>query len=258
MIGVTIGINTTYKPLAKLAAKCFQEMTGLEVVILGESELKQSGLTHPASLKLKAFDFVHDNNIIYFDADWFCTKNWDPTTFSNSKLITACNDFVLKIDFPKQYPEYNSRNFDDYHLNNLAYHPINEIRNDYVNEIKEFSGLKLEYGKWINTGLWIANRQHHQKWLNKSLEYYIGSIGHHPEYFEQPAMNKAIESLEIKINYLGRKYNTLVASEKQWSNCLVGMHVKLKHHKDFIDRIINNQIQTSKQVKEYFLYGKSK
>ncbi|PKP35447.1 MAG: hypothetical protein CVU00_02510 [Bacteroidetes bacterium HGW-Bacteroidetes-17] len=256
MIGITIGISPIYEALAKLSAKCFQEMTSLEVTILGEKELLQSGLTHPASLKLKAFDFVEDDNILYFDADWFCTNIWNPTIFSNCKLITACNDFVLKIDFPNQYPDYDFRKFDDYHIENLASHPISEIRNDYINEIKEFSGLKLEFGKWINTGMWIANRKHHQEWLNKSLGYYIGSIGHHPEYYEQPAMNKAIEKLDLKINYLSRKYNTLVVKEKKWSNSLVGMHVKVKHHQDFIEKITSNQIQTSKQVNEYFFNGK--
>lgn len=258
MIGVTIGISPIHESLAKLSAKCFKEMTGLEVLILGERELKQSGLTHPASLKLKIFDFVDDDNILYFDADWFCTKNWNPAIYSNSKLITACNDFVLKIDFPKQYPEYDFRKFDDYHLNNLAFHPITEIRNDYINEIIEFSGIKLEFGKWINTGLWIANKKYHQEWLNKSLEYYIGSVGHHPIYYEQPAMNKAIEELEIEINYLCRKYNTLIVSEKKWPDSLIGLHVKLKHHQNFIDGIISNQIQTSKQVYEYFFNGKCK
>ena len=102
MIAITIGINPLYKALANLSAQCLQDMTGLEVFILGERELKQSGLAHPASLKLKAFDFVDDDNILYFDADWFCTNNWNPTIFSNSKLITACNDFVLTVDFPKQ------------------------------------------------------------------------------------------------------------------------------------------------------------
>ncbi len=256
MIGVTIGISPIYEALAKLSAKCFKEMTGLEVVVLGERELNQSGLAHPASLKLKAFDFVAEDNILYFDADWFCTKIWNPTTFSNSKLITACNDFVLNIDFPKQYPEYHMRKFDDYHLNNLAFHPTSEIRTDYINEIKKFSGIELEFGKWINTGLWIANKMHHQQWLNKSLEYYLGSVGHHPEYYEQPAMNKAIEELELEINYLSRKYNTLIVSKKKWLDSLVGLHVKLKHHQNFIDRIISNEIQTSKQVNEYFFNGK--
>lgn len=256
MIGVTIGISPVYKALANLSAKCFNEMTGLEVLILGEKELEQSGLTHPASLKLKTFDFVNDDNVLYFDADWFCTKNWNPTIFSNSKTIAACNDFVLNIDFPKQYPEYDIRKFDDYHLNNLAFHPTTEIRTDYIKEIKRFSGTELEFGKWINTGLWIANKNYHHEWLNKSLEYYFGSVGHHPEYYEQPAMNKAIEELELEINYLSRKYNTLIVSEKKWSDSLVGLHVKLKHHKDFIDKIISNQIQSSKQVNEYFFNDK--
>ena len=182
MIGITIGINPIYEALAKLAAKCFQEMTGLDVLVLGERELMQSGLTHPASLKLKIFDFVKDDNIIYFDADWFCTQNWNPIIYSGSKSIIACNDFVLNIDFPKQYPDYDFHKFDNYHLNNLALRPITDIRNDYINEIKEFSGIKMGFAKWINTGLWIANKKHHQEWLNKSLEYYIDSVGHHPQY----------------------------------------------------------------------------
>jgi len=256
MIGVTIGIGPVHEAIAKISAKCFLEMTGLDVLILGEKELKQSGLTHPASLKLKAFDFVDDDDILYFDADWFCIKNWNPLIFNNSKLITVCNDFVLKIDFPKQYEDYDVKKFDDYNLNNLAFHSISEIRNEYIDEIKEFSGIKLEYSKWINTGLWIANKKHHQEWLDKSFKNYIGSIGHHPQYYEQPSMNKAIEELGLEIKYLGRKYNTLVASKKKWLDGLVGMHVKLKHHQDFIDKIISSQIQTSQQVKEYFLNGK--
>lgn len=258
MICITIGIGPIHESLARISARCLQEMTGLDVLILGERELKQSGLTNAAALKLKAFDFVNYDNILYFDADWFCIRNWNPTVLSNNSLISACNDFVLTIDFPKQYQGYDYHKFECYHLNNLAFHPISEIRDDYINEIKDFSKINLEFGKWINTGFWIANKKYHQQWLNKSLDYYNGSVGHHPEYYEQPAMNKAIEELEIGINYLSRKYNVLVTSRKDWPDKLVGLHIKIKHHQDFVDRIIRGLIKTPEQVKEYFANDKRK
>ena len=67
---------------------------------------------------------------------------------------------------------------------------------------------------------------------------------------------RSIEELVLEINYLSRKYNTLIVSEKKWSDSLVGLHIKLKHHQNFMDRIISNHIQTSKQVNEYFFNGK--
>ena len=252
MIGVTIGINRIYNSLAKLSTQCFKEMTGLDSIILGEKELKKSGLSHPASLKLMAFDFVGDDNIVYFDADWFCVKNWNPTTFSGEKSIIACNDFVLNIDFPKQYQDYDIHNFNNYHLNNLASHALPEIRNEYIKEIEAFSRIKLKYGKWINTGLWIANKKYHNEWLKKSLEFYISGVGHHPEYYEQPAMNLAIEKLGIEVNYLSRKYNTLVATRRKWPTYLNGLHVKVKHHQEFISKISNSEIKTTRQVQDYF------
>jgi hypothetical protein len=252
MVGVTIGINTIHEVLAKLSAYCFSEMTGLEVIILGEKELQKSGLSHPASLKLKAFDFVNDDNILYFDADWFCTQNWNPKIFENMKSITACNDFVLNIDWPNQYHKYDFVKFNDYHLDNLAFHPITESRSDYINEIRTFSKILLEYGKWINTGFWIANREYHKDWLDKSMEYYTNSIGHHLEYYEQPAMNLAIEELGIKVNYLNRNYNTLVATREKWPPYLVGLHVKVKHNKKFLSKVLSGEIKTTKQVQDFF------
>ena len=252
MIGVTIGVNPIYKELAKLSARCFEEMTGLEVIILGEKEFMKSGLPHPASLKLAIFDLVNKENILYFDADWFCTKKWNPIIFNNKKAITACNDFVLNCDWPNQYENYDNAKFHNYHLDNFSSHLFSETRNDYINEIKSFSGIKSEYDKWINTGLWIANRAYHKEWLNKSMEYYIGFVGHHSEYYEQPAMNLAIEKLGIEVNYLSRTYNTLVATRDKWPPYLLGLHVKVKHHQKFLSKVLAGEIKNVKQVQDFF------
>jgi len=254
MVGVTIGINPLFKKLAETAASCFGEMTGLDVVILGEAELKDSGLKHPASLKLKAFDYVSDNNIVYFDADWFCTTKWNPLNFEDNQSITACNDFVLKTDWPDQYTKYDLRDILMYPKSSDAIYSQDDIRTDLVSEIRDFTGLTTNCLDWINTGFWIANRPFHKEWLDKSLQLYLGEIGHHEEYYEQPAMNLAVELLGLKINYLQRSYNTLVAKRKTWPFPIIGMHVKIKHHEDFVKKINDNEILFTKDIREHFKY----
>ena len=253
MVGVTIGINPVYKSLAKLSALCLQEMTGLDVIILGEKEILKSNLIHPAALKLKIFDLLNDDNIFYFDADWFCIQRWNPLEYENTESITACNDFVLIDDWPKQYADYDLEKFENYPSSSLSFCSIQNIRQDYLKEINQFSGIEMNCLDWINTGFWIANRIYHVEWLNKSLEFYNGKVGHHNQYYEQPAMNKAIEMLCLKVNYLNRKYNTLVATGYNWPASLIGLHVKIKHHQNFVDRVLSGEIKSTLQVREYFV-----
>jgi hypothetical protein len=78
-------------------------------------------------------------------------------------------------------------------------------------------------------------------------------MGHHPEYYEQPAMNKALEGLNTQVNYLNRKYNTLVASRNTWPGYLIGLHVKTNRHPDFIAKVISGKITSTAQVKDHFI-----
>jgi hypothetical protein len=250
MLGVTIGINPIHKALALLSSYCLKEMTGLDVVILDESHLLQSGLSHPAALKLMVFDLVKDDNILYFDADWFCIQEWLPQDHQNTTSINACHDFMLNADWPDQYTGYQLEDFDNYPSTRLL---NSVIRTDYVSGIQEFCDLKSSCLNWINTGFWIANKNHHQEWLKKALIYYQSAKGHHPEYYEQPAMNKALEDLNIEVNYLNRKYNTLIASRNTWPGYLIGLHVKVNRHPDFIEKIISGKITSTTQVKDHFI-----
>jgi hypothetical protein len=250
MLGVTIGINPIYKALSLLSSFCLKEMTGLDVVILDESHLLQYGLCHPAALKLMVFDIIKDDNILYFDADWFCIQEWEPRKLLNTTSINACHDFILDVDWPDQYTGYQLEDFDNYPF---AQSSNPAIRNDYVSGVRKFCDLKLPCLNWINTGFWIANKNHHQAWLKEALKYYQSTKGHHPEYYEQPAMNRALESLNIQVNYLNRKYNTLVASRNTWPEYLIGLHVKANRHPDFIAKVINGKITSTAQVKDHFI-----
>ena len=252
MIGVTIGIGPVHKALASISAKCFNETTGLEVVILTEKELRQTDLLHPAALKLKVFDFVKDDSIIYFDADWFSVKQWNPTIYENDEEIIACHDFISNYDWPEQYST-SKKNYIEYCFNNdLQLSNKNHLRTDYIEEIEQFIDSKDSFTKWINTGFWIVNRNNHFQWLEYSLKYYIESIGHHFQYYEQPAMNVALMNLNLKVKYLDRKYNILVATRKKWPDFLIGLHVKIKHNGTFSDLVMQNKITNVEQVKDYF------
>ena len=56
MTGVTIGVGEPFCKMALLSARCLKEQTGLDSVILNSDMFLQSGLKHPAALRLKMFD----------------------------------------------------------------------------------------------------------------------------------------------------------------------------------------------------------
>lgn len=254
MIGVTIGIGQLHNALANVSAKCFTQCTGIEALVLGEKELKFYKLNHPASLKFKLFEILKEDNVVYFDSDWFCVKAWNPLEYLGSSSLVACNDFVLKKDWPEQYLNFTSRDFENIPLDNYNSYDAEYFRDDYIQEIKEFANLKIEHFKWINTGFWIANRAYQKDWLNLAFKYYTDEVGHHPQYYEQPAMNKALERNFTSVKYLPRKFNTLIATGKIWPRNLLGLHIKTKHHFPFIEKIEEGQIYDVNSVKKY-LWG---
>lgn len=248
MTGVTIGIGARHSALAQVSARCLMQMAGINVVILSGKDLVQSGLTHPAALKMKLFDIIPDDEIFYFDADWFCIKKWDIIPFQINIPVYACNDFVSIDDWPGQYASCSEEYFE-------ATPELREgnIRRDYVDEINLFSKNNSDCSRWINTGFWIANRKYHKKWLDYSLNLYNNDIGHHPQYYEQPAMNRALDLLQTDIHFLPRKYNILLATGRKWPSNIIGMHVKVKHHSKFLEEIIYGRISEPNEVQKYFL-----
>ncbi len=253
MIAVTIGISPLYKALASVSAQCVREMTGLDTLILTEKELQQFNISHPAALKLKIFDIITDSTVLFFDADWFCVNTWNPYTYENSIEVISCHDFILSDDWSEQYYNIDIEDLEKYFNDEDLLSHRKNLRKEYISEIENFISLWNSFPNWINSGFWIANRKHHEKWLNDSLSFYFGDPGHHPQYYEQPSMNKALVKSNIGVKFLCRKFNTLVATRKKMPAFLIGLHVKIKHNKNFSDLVIQKKITTALEVKKHFM-----
>ncbi len=109
MIAVTIGIGESYAKLASYAAQAMQKMTGLETVILDDRLFTASGFQYSHQLKLRIFDLVDDDSILYFDSDIVCLNPWNPKRFARADalvavaerlhpmVIMACRDWDIPI-----------------------------------------------------------------------------------------------------------------------------------------------------------------
>lgn len=251
LLGVTVGHGPPYEALATLAAKCFTVASGVKAIVLSEADcLHIAGPVHPAAWRLWLFDLVEAENVVYFDADWFCLNDWDALAFTPSLSVLACQDFVGTSDWPLQDGDRGSFMQGGPTLSPPA---INgELRHDYVRDVSGFAGLSMDPQRWINTGLMILNRMRHASWLEEARQLYCGRVGHHPEYFEQPSLLRAAQDHSVPLQYLPRTFNVLAAGRLRWPENVVGLHVKTKHYPEFASRVLSGEIRSPQDVKAYF------
>ena len=172
MVGVTIGVGTYYGQLAELAAKAMQEQTGVKTVVLDDDHFTQSGLPAPHHLKLRMFDLVDTDSIVYFDADMACLKPWKPQRFANSEAVVAVAESARPL---------------------------------HVHTAQDW-GIPVEH--YFNAGLMILNRRHHQGWLRET-ERFVLTDTKFKEYdpLDQAALNITRHRLGVKLELLDRRYN---------------------------------------------------
>ena len=249
-VGITVAVGSPYIEIASLAAACFSQHTGMPALVLGDKEFAASGLPHPAALRLLAFDHVSVDRLVYFDADWLCLQPWSPFDGIASD-IRACRDFILQDEFPRQHYEFDSPDFLD-EPRDLCHTPGATLRYDYLGEVERFASIRLPYSAWINSGLLVLSRNHHAIWFKTALDLYLGAVGHHDTYFEQPALVKALEQLDLRVNLLPRRFNVLSAFETRWPASVIGLHIKLKRHRAFLESVQAGTICTPEDVRSYF------
>lgn len=252
IVGVTVGIGSPYEELAALASSCFRAHTGIPSITLGPEMLRASGLSHAAALRLKLFDFVDAEIVVYFDADWFCLRPWNPLSLAESSHLLACRDFVLTQDWPRQDYDFRSTEFGETPALLPRDVPSDALRLDYIREIAEFADIQLPWHRWINSGLLIMRKKEHKPWLELALKLYTGEVGHHSKYYEQPALVKAIELMNLPVRPLARCYNVLAASERRWPKQVVGLHVKISRNPTFVSRVVDGSISSPSHVLETF------
>lgn len=170
MLGVTVGVGG-YRPLAEQAAAAMHRCTGLPCVVLGDEHYAQAGLAGkpPALLKLRIWDFVDFDDVLLFDADTVCLRNWDPCEWAGSKSVVATRDWIWR---------------------------------DYVQDEAASLGILLE--EYFLSSLLILNRQTHEPMFRLATELFPQTTG---RLFEQTALNGARHRLGLPIQFLDRRYN---------------------------------------------------
>src|SRR5436305_9020342 len=93
LLGVTIGVGPEHARLAEQAAQRMRRFTGVKVRILDEQDLIRSGLRDPIDLKFRLFDLVNAENVLFFDADAFCLRPWDPRVHLDQREWVAVRGF---------------------------------------------------------------------------------------------------------------------------------------------------------------------
>jgi hypothetical protein len=169
MIAVTIGVGR-YQAMADYAALAVRKMTGLSTVVLGEDHFANSGLSYPHFLKLRLFDLLDEEDLLFFDADMVCLNSWDPRLFAQRQAIVAV------ADRPDQ--------------------PV-------VREACATWGIPQ--GEYFNTGLLILNRASHSQWL-KEAELFVHSHALMPLYDQTP-LNIVRHQLGLSLSLLDRRFN---------------------------------------------------
>lgn len=172
MMAVTIGIGPRWRALAELAAETVREQTGLPTRILGEEDLRNASVEKPHHLKFRLFDLLPEADaLLYFDADTIFLRPWDPRALLDGSYWIAVAD-----------------------------------RASHESVTQDAEQIGMPVGEYFNSGLFIANREHHAALLHKALYY----EGHFRSIFhDQTALNAARHRARIPLRLLPREYNWL-------------------------------------------------
>src|SRR2546421_913076 len=172
MVGVTIGVGEYYSRLAKHAVQAVEAKTGIKTKILSDEDFASSGLPAPHHLKLRMFDFVNDESLLYFDADMVCLNSWDPECFAKKDAVVAVAESARPL------------------------------------HVRTAQDWEIPVGEYFNAGLLILNRQFHRDWLLET-ERFVLTDKKFAEYdpYDQAALNITRHRLGLRLELLDRRYN---------------------------------------------------
>lgn len=172
MVGITIGTGEYYSRLAKLAARAVEEKTGVKTIIISDEHFAASGLLAPHHLKLRLFDFVDDDFVMYFDADMVCLNSWNPEKLARKDAVVAVAESARPL------------------------------------HVRTAQDWDIPLGEYFNAGLLILNRQCHRGWLRET-ESFVQTDAKFAEYdpYDQAALNITRHRLGLRLELLDRRYN---------------------------------------------------
>lgn len=171
LVGVTIAIGETHRRLAAEAAARMGRLAGVAVRVLGEAELRACGLSNPNHLKFRLFDLVDAADVLYFDADAWCLRGWDPRPLAGGAW-TAVRGFWFD---PR------------------------------VQRLGRLYGFGAET---FNGGLFLCNRERHHRVLRlaEALQPPDNTF-HGLVNDDEIALSTALHVLRVPVRWLDRRYN---------------------------------------------------
>jgi hypothetical protein len=172
LLAVTIGIGAEHQALAAEAARRMRHFARVDVHVLGRRELIRTAVADPNHLKFHLFDLVDAQNLLYFDADAFCLRPWNPRLWLNRPEWIAVRGFWFD---PR------------------------------VRRLGEFYGFGDET---FNGGLFLINRRHHQRVLRLAQTIQPGD-NRFPglDNPDEIAFSAALAALQVPIHFLDRRFN---------------------------------------------------
>ena len=172
MVGITIGVGEYYSRLARHAAQAMEEKIGVRVAILTDEHFASSGLPAPHHLKLRMFDFVNHESVLYFDADMVCLSPWSPERLARMDALVAVAESARPL------------------------------------HVRTAQDWEIPPGEYFNAGLLLLNRRCHQDWLRET-EHFVLTDKKFAEYdpYDQAALNITRHRLGLKLELLDRRYN---------------------------------------------------
>ena len=150
MTGITIGTGN-WKNLAEYSADRMSEMTDADVMVLGDDEANRHKVPHPAWLKCYINHYTNDHEVIVFDADLFCMREWNPCLFTDK-----CDMAVVKDE--DSQPVYQECQLYDIGFGNY-FNSGMMLFGDGVHVITGAINYLPSYGRWneqtaINKVIW--------------------------------------------------------------------------------------------------------
>lgn len=166
MIGVTIATGK-YLPYGQQAAETMQAHTGLTCHVCSEVPAGR----HPSYHRLWLWDWVPEDvdAVLYFDADTYCVRDWDP------REMAATGDFWARRDLP----------------------------NPKMPRECQQHGIDSE--RYFNSGVFVARRAHRPAFERAQL--IATHADYRSAFLEQTALNVGVQQGQVPWADLPAKYN---------------------------------------------------